>query len=332
MPEYIIYPVLLALSLVVILAACELFTNGVEWTGKRMDLSHGATGSLLAAVGTALPETLVPVVALMSGKGGSDVAVGAIAGSPLMLATLAMFVSGVAYFSASARGHRDTPFAPDRAALARDLGFFIGIYSAAVLATFFPAGLARAAVAAGLVGAYMVYARVTLSHEGEMAGELDELILSKFTGASATTGVIAVQVVVGLALIAAGAHLFVLALKEVSQMAGVPALILSLFIAPVATELPEMLNSTKWIKGGKDTLALGNVTGALVFQASFPVAIGVAFTPWVLDGTTMVSALSALGMAGLMYVWLKAEKSMPPYVLLAGGLFYAAFVWYVVAG
>lgn len=332
MTEYMLYPGMLAASLLVIIGACELFTNGVEWTGKRMELSHGATGSLLAAVGTALPETVVPVIALMSGKGGPDVAVGAIAGSPFMLATLAMFVSGGAYYFSRAKGCRDTSFAPEPSALTRDLGFFICIYSAAVLATFIPAGAARFALALALAGSYIYYAKVTVAHDGEMAGELDGLILSKVTGAGNNNGVIAVQVLLGLLLIASGAHFFVLALKKVSMMAGVPPVLLSLFLAPVATELPEMLNSTKWIRAGKDTLALGNVTGALVFQASFPVAIGVAFTPWELDGTTMVSALSALGMAGVVYAWVKARKSLPAWLLLAGGVFYAAFVIYVFAG
>jgi cation:H+ antiporter len=330
--EYVLYPGMLVASLLVIIGACGLFTNGVEWTGKRMDLSHGATGSLLAAVGTALPETIVPVIALMSGKGGPDVAVGAIAGSPFMLSTLAMFVSGGAYYFSRAGGGRDTSFAPEPSALTRDLGFFICIYLAAVLATFLPSGPARYALALGLAGAYIYYAKVTLSHEGEMAGKLDGLILSKVTGAGNNNGLIALQVLLGLMLIASGAHFFVLALKKVSLMAGVPPVILSLLLAPVATELPEMLNSTKWIRAGKDTLALGNVTGALVFQASFPVAIGVAFTPWELDGTTMVSALCALGMAGMMYAWVTARRSLPPYVLLAGGLSYAAFVVYVFAG
>lgn len=331
MTHLLLYSGLLAVSLGVVIAACELFTNGVEWAGKRLDLSHGATGSLLAAVGTALPETMVPVVALMSGRGGTDVAVGAIAGSPFMLATVAMFVTGAAYLTARAAG-RTAKFNPDAGALVRDLGFFAGIYGTAIAATFIPAGLPRYVVAAGLVAAYLYYARVTLAHEGDSDGDIDGLILARLTGAAPNAGLIAAQVFAGLCLIAAGAHFFVLSVKEVSAMAGIPAVILALFVSPVATELPEMLNSVKWVRTGKDTLAMGNVTGALVFQASFPVAIGVAFTPWELDGPTMVSALIALCMAVMLLVAVKGGRRVPAGVLLVGGAAYLFFVGYVLAG
>ena len=55
--------VLLVVSIAVILFAAELFTNSVEWLGKKLNLGEGAVGSILAAVGTALPETILPMVA-----------------------------------------------------------------------------------------------------------------------------------------------------------------------------------------------------------------------------------------------------------------------------
>ncbi len=87
---------LLALSFAVILAGARLFTTAVEWAGHRLDLAEGATGSLLAAVGTAMPETLIPIVAIVGGSSGADdVAIGAIIGAPFLLATIAMAVVGI---------------------------------------------------------------------------------------------------------------------------------------------------------------------------------------------------------------------------------------------
>ena len=79
--------VLLALSFAVILAGALLFTNAVEWIGHRLKVGEGAVGSILAAVGTAMPETLIAIVALLgSADGGSeDVAIGAIVGAPFLL-------------------------------------------------------------------------------------------------------------------------------------------------------------------------------------------------------------------------------------------------------
>src|SRR6185503_13574392 len=94
---------ILLVSLVVILFAAELFTNGIEWVGRHLGLGEGAVGSVLAAVGTALPETMIPLVAILLGGRGAEtsdaadgIGVGAILGAPFMLATLAMFVTGIA--------------------------------------------------------------------------------------------------------------------------------------------------------------------------------------------------------------------------------------------
>ncbi|MGF6267477.1 Ca2+/Na+ antiporter [Paraburkholderia youngii] len=54
----------LGLMLVVILVAAELFTNALEHLGERLKISERITGSLFAAIGTALPETMVPLLAL----------------------------------------------------------------------------------------------------------------------------------------------------------------------------------------------------------------------------------------------------------------------------
>src|SRR5438034_1359613 len=79
----------LAVSLVLILLAAELFTNGIEWVGETLGLSEGAVGSVLAAVGTALPETLLPLVAIAIGHPqGEEIGIGAILGAPFMLSTL----------------------------------------------------------------------------------------------------------------------------------------------------------------------------------------------------------------------------------------------------
>ena len=90
--------VFLILALAIILASAELFTNGVEWFGRRYELGEGAVGSILAAVGTALPETLVPIIAIVftGGAAAEQVGIGAILGAPFMLASLAMVVTAAA--------------------------------------------------------------------------------------------------------------------------------------------------------------------------------------------------------------------------------------------
>src|SRR2546423_12646393 len=101
---------LLFASLAVILLGCDLFTNGIEWAGKKLSLSEGAVGSVLAAVGTCLPETLIAVLAILfgrsAGNGGEGIGIGAILRAPVMLSTLAFFITRAAGLVFSPTGRR----------------------------------------------------------------------------------------------------------------------------------------------------------------------------------------------------------------------------------
>jgi cation:H+ antiporter len=137
------------------------------------------------------------------------------------------------------------------------------------------------------------------------------------------------QFLVGLAAMVGGAHLFVEELLHVADALGVEALVLSLVLAPLATELPEKANSFFWVREGKDSLALGNITGAMVFQSTIPVAFGLTFTDW--DLGRFASAAIALGLAGgLTAYWaLRLRGRFEAGPIIAWAAFYVAFVAYV---
>jgi len=127
--------VLLVAALLVILVGAELFTNGVEWVGTGLGLSEGMVGSVLAAVGTALPETILPIVAILGGHAaGEDIGIGAILGAPFMLTTLAMFALGLTVVIVAARGGRGLELEHDPGILAGDLSYFLVMYAFALLA------------------------------------------------------------------------------------------------------------------------------------------------------------------------------------------------------
>lgn len=126
--------------------------------------------------------------------------------------------------------------------------------------------------------------------------------------------------------------MFVKYVEDVSGILGIAPLILSIIITPVATELPEKLNSVIWIGRRKDTLALGNISGAMVFQSSFPVVFGILFTPWHLEGITMISAVLALISGVLNLLWVKTTKTINPFVLMFSGVLYAIFIICIISG
>jgi cation:H+ antiporter len=192
--------------------------------------------------------------------------------------------------------------------------------------------LLRYAAAPLLVLAYGVYVVLTVRHAGaaQADDELPALIVDPTKRDPPANAAIALQFVVGLGLIVGGAHLIVEELIGIAEQIGVSTLVLALLVAPLATELPEKANSVLWIREDKDALAVGNVTGAMVFQSTLPVAIGVAFTSWELDRFALLAGGLALagGAVALYALDVRARVSLPAiatFVALAAA--FPAAVW-----
>ncbi|MEP6758489.1 MAG: sodium:calcium antiporter [Actinomycetota bacterium] len=338
--------VLLVISLFVILAGAELFTNGVEWVGEGFGLSEGAVGSVLAAVGTALPETILPIIAIASGHAsGEEIGVGAILGAPFMLTTLAMVVIAVAIFAFARGGRRSLDLEIDHGVIRQDLGYFLVMYSLAVVAGLLHVKLLDYTLAIVLIVGYGYYVRrhFQTSGEPELEEEAENEIKPLYVwgwarrfarglpewSRQASRKVPFVQVGLALGLIVLGAEIFVGSVSTLGEAAGIPPLAFSLLVAPLATELPEKFNSVIWVHRGKDTLAMGNMTGAMVFQSSFPVTIGLLFTPWELTSEALVAALVALAAGSVLYATLRIRKRLSAPLLLVQGVFYVGYVAYV---
>ncbi|MFN8164288.1 MAG: sodium:calcium antiporter [Solirubrobacterales bacterium] len=302
---------LLLASFAIVLSGALLFTNAVEWIGHRLNLGEGAVGSVLAAVGTAMPETLIAVVALLDASAGSeDVAIGAIVGAPFLLATLAMGLVGLFAFLYRRRRDQGVRLVAHGPTLERDLLFFLVFFAVAGLLAWGPPAAVRIPIGIAFLAAYVLYIRRTLRAGGEVQGEetLDPLIFERRSERRVhpALGLCVVQLLVGLGAMVGGAHLFVEQLLRIAESIGVDALVLALILAPLATELPEKVNSFFWVREGKDALALGNVSGAMVFQSTIPVGIGLIFTSWTLDGNAVLSI--ALGFAGGLIAYLSLHR------------------------
>lgn len=301
----------LLLMLVVILIAAEVFTNALEHLGERLNISEGVTGSLFAAVGTALPETMVPLLAIFAGTDdqhlNEEIGVGAILGAPLMLSTLAVFLLAVATIQKrGTNGH----FVPEKTGIIRDLDFFLMAFAIAIVALFVPHDLTavRAILGISLVLIYFVYVLLTLRASAELvqnghATQAESEMFLNRIGLPDNMFVILFQLALGLVLLVAGAKGFIHGVEEVSQMIGISALLLSLLIVPVATELPEKVNSILWIRKHKDTLAFGNITGAMVFQGTLLPAIGIMLTPWEPRPAVLFGVIATLAAA----LWLRLQ-------------------------
>ncbi len=320
----------ICLTLAIILYACHLFSNAIEWFGKKLGMGQGVVGSIFAALGTALPETMIPIIAILVYHDAEavEIGLGAIVGAPFMLSSLAMFVVGTAIVIYKLLGKRELKMTANVTVFRRDMTFFIITYGIAV-ATTFVRDIQPIKIGVGifLLLAYAFYVKRSFSDSGEAIGDLGPLILGKpFKVKEPSLTLVIVQLVISLVGIVIGAHMFVGAVGTVAGLLGISPLILSLIITPIATELPEKFNSIMWTGQKKDTLALGNMSGAMVFQSCIPVFFGIVFTSWNLDGPTMLSAGLALISAAILLAYTTITKKLHPFMLMFGGVIYLIFI------
>ncbi|MEE1792226.1 sodium:calcium antiporter [Streptomyces sp. BE308] len=339
-----IHFVLLVVCAVAIYLSCEWFVNAVEWLGRRLNIAKMAVGTILAAFGTALPESVVTLVAVTTGatEEARNIGVGAAMGGPLALATVAYGVTGGMLLLKRRRERRPvletTGLASsgldgvealgdekDMKRLAKDQQWFLPIFVVKV-----SLGLVAFAFkpALGLLffGAYAVYFWREIRSDDDGGGEEEELEPLKLQPKAAipATGSVVLQTVATLGVIFFASQLFVKQLDAIGPMLGLSAAVTALLLSPVATELPEIMNAVIWVRQGKTKLALANISGAMMIQATVPSGLGLLFTSWKFDGALLWAGV--ITMAAIVYLLLSMRAHrLTPARLAAAALFYVAF-------
>ena len=328
----------LFLMLIVILIAAEVFTNALEHLGEKLKISEGVTGSLFAAIGTALPETMVPLLAIFAGTTNAhvneEIGVGAILGAPLMLSTLSLFLMAASVLKKRGlQGH----LTPEHTGLTRDLNFFLAAFSLSAVALFLPhdTPLFRALLAFGMVLIYFVYIMLTLRASAHLVKdghgtEAEGKMMLCRLGLPQNMLIILVQLALGLGLLVAGAKGFINGVDEAARLLAISPLLLSLLIIPIATELPEKVNSILWIRRRKDTLAFGNITGAMVFQGTLLPAIGIMLTPWAPQREVLAGIVITL-LAASWLRFMSSRGQLKVWHLALNGALYVTYLAIVLA-
>lgn len=300
---------LLVACAVAIYFACEWFVNAVEWLGVRLKFGYMAVGTILAAAGTALPETVVTLTAVLFGSAehGDDIAVGAAMGGPLVVGTIAYAVTGGMLLMRHhkinrltlATSHVGEPTSDirtleniDTDRLARDQIWFLSIFVFKIAL-----GLVAFAIKPWLgfvfLAVYGIYFYKEMTDDGEDASAhgLEPLKLSpQSTNPSALA--ISAQTIGALVVIFYASHTFVEQLEWAGPALGLSAVVVALLLSPIATELPEIMNAIIWVRQGKVNLALANISGAMMIQATVPSAIGVGFTAWKFDTPLIMAGVA----------------------------------------
>jgi cation:H+ antiporter len=316
---------LLLLCAAAIYVSCEWFVNAVEWLGRKLNVGSTVVGTVLAAVGTALPESVVTFVAVVFGQGSrqQDIGVGAAMGGPLVLATVAYGVVGWTLLASRGSGWRRE--LGGTAGLATDQMWFMAVFAIKVVLGMV-AFHGKPWLGLLFFAAYGVYfRRVVGRHDNgtEESPALAPLKLQPRRGTPATWAVLA-QTVAALAVIFVASQLFVGALGHVGAVLGLPAAVTALLLSPLATELPEIMNAVIWVRQGKTRLALANISGAMMIQATVPSGLGLLFTPWHFDTALLASGVCTMVAIAYLFITLRTSRLTTVNLSLAIG-FYGLF-------
>jgi len=330
-----IYITLLFLGLIIILMSCELFTNGIEWFGRKLNFGDGVVGSIFSAVGTCLPETLIPIIAIIRSAGSNedssiDVGIGAILGAPFMLSTLAFFITGLSVILFNKKRKSGLNIRLNKKIFIRDMKFFLVMYSSGIIVTIAENFNVKMIISIGLILMYLYYVLLTVKYDKISVDRLETLYILKIFDAKVSLPAILLQLTIALVGIISGSYIFVSNIEGVSNLLQISPMILALIITPIATELPEKFNSVIWIRKGKDSLALGNISGAMVFQSCIPVAVGIMFTSWKLSSTAIVSCILSMVSSITVILWIKVKNGLTPLPFMLSGVIYIVFIFYLI--
>jgi cation:H+ antiporter len=341
--------VLLIVCAVAIYLACEWFVNAVEWLGQRLNVGKMAVGTILAAFGTALPESVVTLVAVTTGATAEakDIGVGAAMGGPLALGTVAYGVTGAMLvlqrrkrramvLAGAGAGAADRPEDPslcskeEIARLAKDQQWFLAIFVVKV-ALGLVAFAFKPALGLLFFAAYAVYfwREMRGGPDTNEAGEVDhgdglEPLKLQPKAKSPATWAVVVQTLAALAVIFVASQLFVKQLDAVGPMIGLSSAVTALLLSPIATELPEIMNAIIWVRQGKTQLALANISGAMMIQATVPSGLGLLFTSWHFSNALLWSGLVTMVAIVYLLATMRSGKLTPARLSVAAG-FYVVF-------
>jgi cation:H+ antiporter len=316
--------VLFLLCAAAIYLSCEYFVNGVEWVGRRLGVGATATGTALAAFGTALPESAVTFVAVVFGRDTAqkEIGVGAAVGGPLVLSTISYAVVGVVLWSSRHKLRRaDTELRLDTQRLSSDQGWFLLIFCV-VLALGLISFPFKRWLGILLFGAYALYVwrEMTAGHGSEHDDEHLEPLKFRPKSPNPSLAWASLQTLAALLVIAVASHSFVEQPGNIGTYLGISPQLVALILSPVATELPETLNALIWVRQGRERLALANISGAMMIQATVPAGLGVLFTAWHFDPPLIVGAATATTAVVLLWLMFRRQRvsgaSLIPLVLL----------------
>jgi len=251
--------------------------------------------------------------------------VGAALGGPLVLSTIAYATVGATLILSGRHLQRTRSVRDEFQRLSRDQTWFLAIF-VVKLAIGLVAFHFKPWLGILFLAAYALYFWKEMSRDESDEGEevLEPLIIARKKSGEPPVSLSALQTLAAVVVIFAASRLFVGQLDALGPVLGLQPQLLALLLSPIATELPETMNAIIWVRQGKHRLALANISGAMMIQATVPTAFGLFFTPWLLDRSLVLGgAITVMAVAVMLISFRRGVISRGFLALM--GLFYVLF-------
>jgi len=256
---------------------------------------------------------------------------GAIIGSPFMLATFSLFLMGLVLIF---QKRKKLELNLDIKEILKNYKYFIFAYVIAISTSFVQNTTIKISAVAFLLATYAFYVYRTIDKSKKCFCEkcIDELAFLKFFKDlnRSKEFCICFQLFISIILLVISVHFFVKEIVFFSNVFDVSPFLLSFIITPFATELPECVNSVIWLRQDKDDLALGNILGAVVFQATVLFSVGILLTSWALDFSALLNSIVVLISSIIFILSMLIYKKVKLFSLLLMGIFYFGYLFFVI--
>lgn len=234
-------------GILLLYAGAETLVRGGASLALRMGISPLVVGLTVISFGTSAPELVVSFKAAMDHD--SAIALGNVIGSNIANIALVLGLAAVI-----------RPISVQRQVVRREIP--IMLLASLILCAMLWNGRLNRVEGALLFGALIAYTvfSVRLSRKEERSAS-DELPAQT----TSTPRSIAL-VVLGLALLVPGSHIFVLGAVTLAEYFGVSAFVIGLTVVAIGTSLPEIATSVVAAFKGEGDMAVGNAVGSNIFN------------------------------------------------------------------
>jgi cation:H+ antiporter len=296
-------------SIFVLIKASNYFTTYAEKLGILLKLSPFIVGVVIVALGTSIPELASGIITAL--RGGvytqyiSENVVGSNIANIFLVVGLGAFLGGTLFVKRNLI-HIDLPI------LALTTALFL-------VFVMFDGKLVRYE-AVLLLLAYGVYLWYVLTHPGETEGPKKKMHKEKWSWK------IPLVIILSVVAIYFGAKYTVDSILTIAELLRINSALLVMTVVAFGTSLPEITVTIMAVKKKDYEVALGNVFGSNIFNATMIMGITGLISPLMISRSTLVIGLPFLGIATILYFISAMDREVKNYEGAMFLLMYAAFV------